>query len=1014
MNLSAWCNIYEELRDKHIDDPRILRGSGIEVGNATTYGELTPVFVDQIRRELKLTEDDLFYDIGSGIGNVVLQLAAQVGCEAYGIEIRPELGEIARNMHDGLLKYMEKQNDCKVSVNARFFTGNALSDDFDYSDASVILVNNWCFDAVLEQKLFEKFEKTLKEGTRIICLKDVFPRFRPNSLRSKSHPGQRFRYPWKKFLSCDNAISWDSKSVYCYVYEIIDVKNSLSQANSIIKAISVKDSASSKPRFLLLQEARKIREQMRSERFIISNSDDLKNQKFISNQRRVIKAQAGAKNGKNIKITKKELAKSNGKKSIKTPPTRRNGRLVEKTKRSRSLDRAPTSKQLRSNRSDSLGGDDSSSEGESSASSENSPEINRRGRRNSDAAGRERKKRNSSKLNKSTNDVNLENGYSVKDLSKNIESSLLDTATNEADDAHANRSKRHSARLKPKKHQQNLFTFWSKVPNIRMKSSDKVSPTLSFTNIFSNTVPATIDSVCINVNQSTSIDPSFSLPALFANALEVESSDSSDIENEDLVSPVDNSRSLHKQAKSKSFLQSLDVVDFVASSSKPETENGSIQQTLSSPWSPIDNEILPSELATSVPSLNNSVSEIEISPSSTPLPTMSEIIEKLDTPIVITSIFRANNFDQSMSLCNHITDPTTINSLPLQPPHTSNPMENTHAPPSSGNKTLDNNKIAEIFNQSPGKNSKKRKLIPPEPDESPKKKNKKEQIRNKRTRSNSATGEKSPTKKQKLNNKQSTKKTSKRTSVRLKSKQVYEDTVLVRSVNPFVKQIKLCSLSKSKEASTTTATTTIATTTTTTEIITETVAATVTTTTTVTTTLMKNPTSEKNAAEPAVAATENQPVVNSLSNSRMQEVETLLDTHSILNNLSTDYTVEDLSASLTRTLPPREDSLPLIVESVESTNLASSNVTDSGTELPNVAEQVCDAKEHEETSDKSLAVIPSSEELQTTNKAPEVKKFKVSLAKTKRQKAKKPNGKKPRRSIRCSRIPTREDMVYYY
>ena len=46
-----------------------------------------------------LTAEDVFFELGSGVGNVVLQIAAQVGCEAIGVEPRAELHEIAEALH---------------------------------------------------------------------------------------------------------------------------------------------------------------------------------------------------------------------------------------------------------------------------------------------------------------------------------------------------------------------------------------------------------------------------------------------------------------------------------------------------------------------------------------------------------------------------------------------------------------------------------------------------------------------------------------------------------------------------------------------------------------------------------------------------------------------------------------------------------------------------------------------------------------------------------------------------
>jgi hypothetical protein len=51
------------------------------------YGEIKPAFVTEIIKHAEIEPSDIFLDLGSGIGNVVLQVAAECLCESYGIEI---------------------------------------------------------------------------------------------------------------------------------------------------------------------------------------------------------------------------------------------------------------------------------------------------------------------------------------------------------------------------------------------------------------------------------------------------------------------------------------------------------------------------------------------------------------------------------------------------------------------------------------------------------------------------------------------------------------------------------------------------------------------------------------------------------------------------------------------------------------------------------------------------------------------------------------------------------------
>lgn len=51
------------------------------------YGEINASLVNEFISKTNITSESVFMDLGCGIGNVVLQVAAQTGCESYGIEI---------------------------------------------------------------------------------------------------------------------------------------------------------------------------------------------------------------------------------------------------------------------------------------------------------------------------------------------------------------------------------------------------------------------------------------------------------------------------------------------------------------------------------------------------------------------------------------------------------------------------------------------------------------------------------------------------------------------------------------------------------------------------------------------------------------------------------------------------------------------------------------------------------------------------------------------------------------
>lgn len=75
------------LKKEHLglSDPAYQRVT--ECTGQAQYGRTCPTFVHQVLQLLQVTPDDHLVDLGSGVGSVVLQAAATVGCRATGIEM---------------------------------------------------------------------------------------------------------------------------------------------------------------------------------------------------------------------------------------------------------------------------------------------------------------------------------------------------------------------------------------------------------------------------------------------------------------------------------------------------------------------------------------------------------------------------------------------------------------------------------------------------------------------------------------------------------------------------------------------------------------------------------------------------------------------------------------------------------------------------------------------------------------------------------------------------------------
>jgi predicted RNA methylase len=108
------------------------------------YGEIKQNFVFELIKQANITAQDTFLDMGSGTGNVVLQVAAQCLCPSYGIEIMEIPSNFAKRQRNELLSRMRcyskpcgriylKQGD--------FLEDPSISDII--STATVIFVNKY-------------------------------------------------------------------------------------------------------------------------------------------------------------------------------------------------------------------------------------------------------------------------------------------------------------------------------------------------------------------------------------------------------------------------------------------------------------------------------------------------------------------------------------------------------------------------------------------------------------------------------------------------------------------------------------------------------------------------------------------------------------------------------------------------------------------------------------------------------------------------------------------------------
>jgi precorrin-6B methylase 2 len=134
-------------------------------GGAPTYGEILPKSVSILLADLKLTEEDVFYDLGSGVGKVAVQVYLESPVKkSVGVELSPTRHNHAMKVH-GKLKDAGK---LKANRDLVFCQENILHADI--SDATVLFLCSTCYSDELMADLASKMQQ-LKPGTRILTLK---------------------------------------------------------------------------------------------------------------------------------------------------------------------------------------------------------------------------------------------------------------------------------------------------------------------------------------------------------------------------------------------------------------------------------------------------------------------------------------------------------------------------------------------------------------------------------------------------------------------------------------------------------------------------------------------------------------------------------------------------------------------------------------------------------------------------------------------------------------------------
>jgi hypothetical protein len=169
----------------------------MNLDSGATQGEIISHSVNKLIANISLTNQDIFFDLGSGNGKIVAQFFLKTPVrEAHGIEFLPELYQSSV-----LLAQQTQQNFPEFYNDERklqFTLGSFLETSFN--SATVILINSVCFSQ-----------------TTLTCVGEIIEKnFNIHTVMSTRPIPNLKRLIFVKTISIE--CSWDS--ALCYIYKL--------------------------------------------------------------------------------------------------------------------------------------------------------------------------------------------------------------------------------------------------------------------------------------------------------------------------------------------------------------------------------------------------------------------------------------------------------------------------------------------------------------------------------------------------------------------------------------------------------------------------------------------------------------------------------------------------------------------------------------------------------------------------------------------------------------------------
>lgn len=187
------------------------------------YGELLPGFLSDVYEQCGLGKDSIFMDLGSGVGNCVIQAGLEFGCRlSIGCEIMPDASTLTE------VQMAELHQRCKLMgiqvpkfefILRQSFVDNPRINEL-ISKCDVMLINNFLFDSALNHEV-EKILQHCKVGCKIISLKGL--RSLAYTLDTNNLDNVLNKLHVEKHKFKENSVSWTHRSGEYYISTVRDV-----------------------------------------------------------------------------------------------------------------------------------------------------------------------------------------------------------------------------------------------------------------------------------------------------------------------------------------------------------------------------------------------------------------------------------------------------------------------------------------------------------------------------------------------------------------------------------------------------------------------------------------------------------------------------------------------------------------------------------------------------------------------------------------------------------------------